>query len=81
MTPLACALSIVDFLDPRGQDARGTHFELFWPLWARRAQMSPVAGPERPNILCRVECRCYPFTPPRRNDYINDSLRVSLCNG
>ena len=36
-------------LRPRGA---GTHFGLSLPLWARRAQMTPVAGPENPKMLC-----------------------------
>ena len=29
---------------PLGREAPGTHFGLFFQLWARRAQMTPVAG-------------------------------------
>ena len=28
-----------NFLDARGREAPRTHFELFWPLWAQRAQI------------------------------------------
>ena len=39
----------------------GTHFGLSLPLWARRAQMTPVAGPENPspgvNLLCQASRR------------------------
>ena len=36
--------SVWDFLGPRGREAPGTRFGLFSTLWARRAQMTPVAG-------------------------------------
>ena len=32
--------------DPRGREVPGTHFRTFFGLWARRAQMTPVAGEE-----------------------------------
>ena len=35
-----------DFFDPRGWEAPGTHFRTFFGLWARTAQMTPVAGEE-----------------------------------
>ena len=44
-----------DFFDPRAGEATGTHFGTFFGLWARRAQMTPVAGEEdrktRPTFL------------------------------
>ena len=44
-------VSVFDFLGLRGREAPGTHFRLFLPLWARRAQMTPVAGPENLKLL------------------------------
>ena len=41
--------SALDFLDARCREALETHFELFLPLWAQSAQMTPVAGPENPS--------------------------------
>ena len=37
------------FFNPRGREAPGTHFRTFFGLWARRAQMTPVAGEEDRN--------------------------------
>ena len=34
--------SILDFLDPRGREALGTHFQTFFRLWAQRAQSRPL---------------------------------------
>ena len=39
----------LDFFDPRGREAPGTHFRICFGLWARRAQITPVAGEEDRN--------------------------------
>ena len=35
-----------DFFDPRGREDPGTHFRTFFGLWARRTEVTPVAGEE-----------------------------------
>ena len=41
--------SIFDFLGPGAERPQELIFGLFFQLWARRAQMTPVAGPGNPN--------------------------------
>ena len=38
-----------ELFGPRGREVPGTHFRTFFRLWARRAQMTPVAGKRAPN--------------------------------
>ena len=40
--------SVLDFLGPEAERAKELIFRLYSQLWARRAQMTPVAGPGNP---------------------------------
>ena len=42
--------SVLDFLGPAAERAREPIFELYLQLSARKAQMTPVTGPETPNL-------------------------------
>ena len=44
--------SVLDFLDPRSQEAPGTHFGVFLPLWAQRAQVTPCSRARESQYIC-----------------------------
>ena len=59
-----------DFFDPQAREAPGTHFRTSFRLWARRAQMTPVAGEEdrKPNFP-------QSFPPKNQREFTDELLQ------